>query len=221
MPNYEIEISGSRGELAAVLTGVADGVRAGSIGLGEGEDAVAVDVPADLALEIELETGDGDTSLELELEWPASEESPATASPSDESTPDDATTTDTDVSSPEDSSDSSSPDRRGSDGDGQDTAEDTRDRIATLPADGVEAETAVRSDPPVSEVVDVPEGSRSLARFEIFLDRGSEWRWRLRHRNGNIIATSGEGYTQKHNAWKGLRCVMANAPEAAVTDESS
>ncbi|PSP98321.1 hypothetical protein BRC89_08300 [Halobacteriales archaeon QS_4_70_19] len=38
------------------------------------------------------------------------------------------------------------------------------------------------------------------ARFELFRDRADEWRWRLRHRNGNVIATSGEGYTQAQRA---------------------
>jgi amphi-Trp domain-containing protein len=61
----------------------------------------------------------------------------------------------------------------------------------------------------------------SLARFELFRDRSEEWRWRLRHRNGNVIATSGEGYTRKHNALKGLRSVARNAPNAGVTEESS
>ncbi len=59
----------------------------------------------------------------------------------------------------------------------------------------------------------------SLGRFEIFRDRAGEWRWRLVHRNGNIIATSGEGYTSKQNALKGMRSVMKNAPEAEVVSE--
>lgn len=51
----------------------------------------------------------------------------------------------------------------------------------------------------------------SLAQFELYEDNGGEWRWRLRHRNSNIIATSGEGYTRKHNAQKGLASVRSNA----------
>jgi len=56
----------------------------------------------------------------------------------------------------------------------------------------------------------------SLARFEVFQDRADEWRWRLVHRNGNIIAASGEGYTTRQNAEKGMRSVMRNAPGASV-----
>jgi uncharacterized protein YegP (UPF0339 family) len=59
----------------------------------------------------------------------------------------------------------------------------------------------------------------SAARFELFEDRAEEWRWRLRHRNGNVIADSGEGYTRKHNAQKGLQSVKRNALGAAVVRE--
>ncbi|EMA47644.1 hypothetical protein C448_04379 [Halococcus morrhuae DSM 1307] len=63
------------------------------------------------------------------------------------------------------------------------------------------------------------EPAHSLGRFEVFRDKASEWRWRLVHRNGNIIATSGEGYTSKQNALKGMRSVMQNAPDASVVSE--
>ncbi len=56
------------------------------------------------------------------------------------------------------------------------------------------------------------------ATFELFRDDADEWRWRLRHANGNIIADSGEGYTTKANAKKGIRSVKANAPDAAVEE---
>nr|WP_283102271.1 DUF1508 domain-containing protein [Haloplanus sp. XH21] len=35
------------------------------------------------------------------------------------------------------------------------------------------------------------------------------------------IATSGEGYSRKHNAWKGLRSVMANSSNAEIVNEPS
>lgn len=57
-------------------------------------------------------------------------------------------------------------------------------------------------------------------RFELFEDNRGEWRWRLVHSNGNVIATSGEGYTRKHNARKGLRSVMRNATGAVVTERT-
>jgi len=80
-----------------------------------------------------------------------------------------------------------------------------------------EASPAAPEDPDVDKVVpDDSETIASLARFEVFQDRADEWRWRLVHRNGNIIASSGEGYTTRQNAEKGMRSVMRNAPGASV-----
>lgn len=159
---YESELTGSREEIAAVLSGVLDGVHAGSIRLSDGTEAVTATIPEELELEIELEVEDDDVSLELELTWPV---------------PDD-----------EESAFSLSGD-----------LPDKRDELSAS-AEGTNA-------------------SQALARFEVFRDQAEEWRWRLRHRNGNIIATSGEGYTRKHNAWKGLQSVVKNAPEAELTED--
>ena len=38
------------------------------------------------------------------------------------------------------------------------------------------------------------------AAFEIYEDARSRYRWRLRHRNGNIIAASTGGYSSRSNA---------------------
>ncbi len=59
----------------------------------------------------------------------------------------------------------------------------------------------------------------SQAQFELYEDRGGEYRWRLRHRNSNIVADSGEGYTRKHNAQKGMQSVQRNALGAAVVHQ--
>jgi uncharacterized protein YegP (UPF0339 family) len=58
----------------------------------------------------------------------------------------------------------------------------------------------------------------SMARFELYTDNAGEYRWRLRHRNGNVIADSGEGYTARHNAQKGLQSVRRNAYGAALQE---
>ncbi|MFC6904151.1 HVO_2922 family protein [Halalkalicoccus tibetensis] len=63
---------------------------------------------------------------------------------------------------------------------------------------------------------EVPEPSQG--RFEVYRDRADEWRWRLVHRNGNIIADGGEGYSSKQSAIKGLRSVQHNAPGARVEE---
>ena len=56
----------------------------------------------------------------------------------------------------------------------------------------------------------------SKARFEIYKDKGGGHRWRLRHRNGNIIATSGEAYASRQKCQQGMHSVMRNALGAAV-----
>lgn len=161
--DYESELTATREDVAAVLRGIADGILAGSIRIGDGADAVVVDTPEEITLEIELETGDDDLSLELELEWPRAEIDESTVTVSEDF--------------PEENGDS------------------------TVPVGAADA-------------------SQMLAQFEVFRDHGDEWRWRLRHRNGNIIATSGEGYTRKHNAQKGLQSVVQNAPDAEIIEDS-
>lgn len=52
--------------------------------------------------------------------------------------------------------------------------------------------------------------------FEVYEDNAEKWRWRLRHRNGNILADSGEGYTAKQKAIQGLTSVATNAPKAPI-----
>ena len=54
------------------------------------------------------------------------------------------------------------------------------------------------------------------AAFEIFEDNGGEFRWRLRHRNGKILADSGEGYSSRSKARDGIESVKRNAPGAAA-----
>jgi len=56
----------------------------------------------------------------------------------------------------------------------------------------------------------------SKATFELYTDNDGQWRWRLVHDNGNILADSGEGYTSKQNAERGLQSVKSNAPGAEV-----
>ncbi|GAB3412439.1 hypothetical protein GCM10027435_05140 [Haloparvum alkalitolerans] len=56
----------------------------------------------------------------------------------------------------------------------------------------------------------------SRARFELYEDRAGETRWRLRHRNGNVIADSGQGYSSRQKAQQGMHSVMRNAFGAGV-----
>ena len=60
----------------------------------------------------------------------------------------------------------------------------------------------------------------SKATFEVYEDTAEQWRWRLKHVNGNIIADGSEGYASKQKANQGLESVRKNAPGAYVEDHS-
>lgn len=34
---------------------------------------------------------------------------------------------------------------------------------------------------------------------QAYQDSHGEWRWRLKHRNGNVLSDSGEGYQNRHD----------------------
>jgi hypothetical protein len=59
------------------------------------------------------------------------------------------------------------------------------------------------------------------AKFEIYKGKIGDYRWRLTHTNGQVIANSGEGYTTKVNAINGLNSVKENAPSAPVEDKTA
>jgi len=56
------------------------------------------------------------------------------------------------------------------------------------------------------------------AAFEVYKDKGGEWRWRLRHRNGAIMCDGGEGYAKRGGAHDGIDSVKRNVPNAEIED---
>ena len=50
--------------------------------------------------------------------------------------------------------------------------------------------------------------SAPSAHFEIYKDTSGDWRWRLRARNGRIVADSAEGYASKRNAKAAVAATM-------------
>ncbi len=56
-------------------------------------------------------------------------------------------------------------------------------------------------------------------KFEVYLDKAGEFRFRLKARNGEIIATS-EGYKAKASCLNGIASVKKNAPDAQVVKEA-
>lgn len=59
------------------------------------------------------------------------------------------------------------------------------------------------------------------AKFEIFKGKIGDFRWRLIHTNGQVIATSGEGYTTKVNAMNGINSVKENVATASIEEKAA
>lgn len=55
-------------------------------------------------------------------------------------------------------------------------------------------------------------------KFEVYLDKAGEYRFRLKASNGEIIAT-GEGYKTKKSCLNGVESIGKNAPEAPIVVE--
>jgi len=55
-------------------------------------------------------------------------------------------------------------------------------------------------------------------KFEMYTDKGGEFRFRLNARNGENILAS-EGYKSKASCKNGINSVIKNAPDAPVTEE--
>ena len=55
-------------------------------------------------------------------------------------------------------------------------------------------------------------------KFEVYTDKAGEFRFRLKARNGEIIAAS-EGYKKKASCLNGIESVKKNAPDSPVVKE--
>ena len=54
------------------------------------------------------------------------------------------------------------------------------------------------------------------AHFELYRDAGGLWRWRLRARNGRIVADSAEGYASRRNARRAIGTTVDAVSEAGT-----
>jgi uncharacterized protein len=59
------------------------------------------------------------------------------------------------------------------------------------------------------------------AKFEIYQDARKEYRWRLKAANGQVIATSGQGYKAKADCRHGIEVVQKESPTAKVEEETA
>ena len=203
----------SRRGIASFLRRVSNRLRRGEPVPVDEEQTVTVEPPAEADLGVEIERGEGMVSLEIDVEWPEEEggeiETETQASKA------------TFVVY-------------------EDSAEQFRWRLrhdnGNIIADGGEGYASrqkaeqgvdsVKENAAGAYVVDetrdeepTDDASGSDATFEIFRDSADEFRWRLRHDNGNIIADCGQGYASKQKAKQGMRSVQTNAPGAPVERE--
>ena len=82
---------------------------------------------------------------------------------------------------------------------------------------GVES---VQKNAPVAKFEDqTVEGFETVTnpKFEMYKDKADEYRFRMKARNGEIIATS-EGYSSKAACENGIESVKKNAPEAEIVE---
>ncbi|GAA5202548.1 YegP family protein [Microbacterium jejuense] len=54
-------------------------------------------------------------------------------------------------------------------------------------------------------------------KFELWVDKGGDWRFNLKASNGQVIASS-QGYASKASALNGIESIKTNAPGAEVIE---
>ncbi|GAB6880326.1 hypothetical protein JCM17823_26000 [Halorubrum gandharaense] len=226
----ELERVASRRDVAAILGAVAGGVASGRLRVADPadpDDRFDLDIPETLGVGIELEAEADGVEIELELDWePADGERPVTPAERDRGTvPADAADEPGAKAAEVESAESADAAPEADDADGASGGVEAKPALTGLfaPAPTVAHDDETDTVEEGGTGANVPESgdseaATSRARFELFTDTAGEWRWRLRHHNGNVVATSGEGYTRKANARKGLASVVANAPGAVVVE---
>ena len=77
---------------------------------------------------------------------------------------------------------------------------------------------SVRKNAPIASFEDQTAEGFEVAtnpKFEMYLDKAGEYRFRLKAKNGEVIATS-EGYKAKAGCLNGIESVKENAPETEI-----
>jgi amphi-Trp domain-containing protein len=208
---HESKRARSRRAIASYLRRVANALDGAEPVPVDDEGTITVDMPAEPEMEIELEREGDNLNLEFELEWPEADGAVNT----------EATTTKATFELYEDSA--------------GEYRWRLRHRNGNIIADGSEGYTSksaaeggiesVKTNAPGAYLDDqstdepIPDVGGSNAVFELYRDSADEWRWRLLHDNGNIIADSGQGYSSKQKAKQGLQSVRRNVPGAPVEEQ--
>ena len=79
---------------------------------------------------------------------------------------------------------------------------------------------SVKTNAPIAALEDqTVEGfaTEKNPKFEMYTDKAGEFRFRLKAKNGQIIAT-GEGYKAKSGCKNGIESIRKNAPEATIEE---
>ncbi|ELY71398.1 amphi-Trp domain-containing protein [Natrinema versiforme] len=226
---FELERGYDRGDLAGVFREFATAFEDGRpIRLTGDDRTVRIAVPERVVAEFEAEYDAddeppvGELELELELEWDDPDGSSVRVADRDSSADgESAGSAETAEAATTETAEATD---HGTDGD----STDVDPAAAVMPLEGVadrdggedgaEAdETAVTADDATAPAdADETADSGRTSRFEVYEDKGGQWRWRLVHWNGNIVADSGEGYASRSNAERAARSVMRSAPAASI-----
>ena len=208
---FELERAYDREELTAVFREFAAALSEDRpVRIDDGDRTASVSIPSRVVAALEAEReGDEEppvAELELELEWDDPDGSTIRLAESERGTPG-VVGAEPDLES-----------EGAEDGDrGGDEGPETDPATATMPPEAVPGGPEGDDEPSETEAEQRRGGGRT-SRFEVYEDRGGEWRWRLVHWNGNIVADSGEGYSSRSNAKRAARSVMRSAPTATVVD---
>jgi large subunit ribosomal protein L21 len=97
------------------------------------------------------------------------------------------------------------------------TSAPKRAPAATEATETIEATVPVATDSAEASP-DEAEATASRA-FEIFEDKAGQWRWRLRARNGELVAMSEQGFTTKSGVVRSLDVVRRNTADAEGYEE--
>ncbi|MGQ3411715.1 amphi-Trp domain-containing protein [Natrinema sp. LN54] len=208
---FELERGYDRAELAAVFREFATAFEDGRPVRLDGDDqTVRIAVPERVVAEFEAEYDADDEppvgELELELEWDDPDGSSVRVTDRDSiADVDTAGSAETAAAAETETAD------RGADAD----SADVDPAAAVMPLEGV-ADRDGGDDATAPTDADRATDSGRTSRFEVYEDKGGQWRWRLVHWNGNIVADSGEGYASRSNAERAARSVMRSAPAARI-----
>jgi uncharacterized protein YegP (UPF0339 family) len=83
------------------------------------------------------------------------------------------------------------------------------------------ASPVIFAGPRVAEAQDKKEKApATTAVFEVYKDRGGEFRFRLKDAEGNLLAIAGKGYDKKADCQAVIDAIKKEAAKAKVEDET-